>query len=67
MTPEPVPEPATEPVAGRDTLDGLAAELLRLAPGLDPGPATALLRRAYRAGRADGRRETVESREHGGW
>ncbi|GLW70593.1 hypothetical protein Kpho02_28920 [Kitasatospora phosalacinea] len=50
-----------------DTLDDLVAELLRLAPGLDPAQAAALLRRAYRAGLADGRRETAESREHGGW
>ncbi|MEU5382486.1 MULTISPECIES: hypothetical protein [Kitasatospora] len=50
-----------------ENLDDLTAELLRLAPGLDPARAAALLRRAYRAGLADGRRETTESREHGGW
>ncbi|RKE18500.1 hypothetical protein [Streptomyces sp. TLI_171] len=48
-------------------LDELTDELLRLAPGLDREQAAALLRKAYRAGLADGRHETAEGREHTGW
>ncbi|GAA2095181.1 hypothetical protein GCM10009759_23140 [Kitasatospora saccharophila] len=68
-TAHPDPETPRTPAHHGDPtgLADLTAELLRLAPALDPVRAAALLRRAYRAGLADGRRETVESREHGGW
>ncbi|OKJ08223.1 hypothetical protein [Kitasatospora sp. CB01950] len=63
----PPPDPPNPPSPPPLTLDRLTDELLRLAPGLDREQAAAVLRKAYRAGLAHGRREHAEGLEHGGW